>query len=305
MDRDNSLEKHLLSRSYESESHIEEILAGRYSYKGSQKPFLILVPTTGLSKSRLKLITKSELLKDGQTSGNNAKLTNERKSSIRNELRLFIKTTLSNQTKLVKKIQAYNRLKRETNKSKKPFPVRDLLKHYKIPQYEEFIPMNNLWQDYMQNLLYPNSNIQATNILLQKLTTADFNGCLITVLQSKNRNLIGIRGIVAWDTQHSFILCVPRNEDSKEWNENSKEFTPSEQVGGLKIIPKKGSLFGFDVILPSKNKKHSEIKMEQDQDEEQEEEECMGFTIIGSRFDVRSVDRSNKKFKNHNVEDIL
>lgn len=148
--------------------------------------------------------------------------------------------------------------------------------------------MNKLWQKYAQDLIFQNGNLmQSLSSILPRLTAADFNGCLLTVLQSRNTNVIGTRGIVVWDAQHSFILVVPRNEDSKEWNEEKSRFSPSEMVGGLKVIPKKHTMFGFDIIDP------------------RNENDCYGFTIVGSRFEIRSVERSGKKFKNHSVDDIL
>lgn len=287
MDRDNALEKHLLSRSYSSESNVEELLASRYSLKGEQKYFLLLVPTAGQTEAP----QRKEALANLEVSGNNGKLTQEAKQNTRRRLRVYIKTTLANQKKLVKRIQAYNRLNTKAieanRKEKKPFPTLKMIDHYKIPKFEEFTQLNALWQSYMQELLFPNGNVASSATILQRLSTADFNGCLLTVISSKNQNVVGIRGVVAWDTQHSFILCVPRNQDSKEWNETSNSFSPTEQVGGFKIIAKKGSLFGFDVVLPGEN------------------DESIGFTIVGSRFEIRPVDRSGRKFKNHKVDDII
>lgn len=149
----------------------------------------------------------------------------------------------------------------------------------------------------MNNLLFPASShpqhqqkLPSLTMLLPKLTSADYTGCLLTVLQAKNTQLVGMRGIVVWDTQYLFILCIPRDQDSKEYTEsvdNLSELTASTRVGGLKAIPKKGCIFGFDVITDESN------------------DECLSFNIIGSRFEFRNVDRSSKKFKNHNVNDLL
>lgn len=289
MNKNNALERHLLTRCYSSEARIEELLSTRYSITGDQKPSLLLIPTgQDAENGKTKALLHQE----------KAKIVDEahkkKKYNTRMELKSYIKNTLNNQQKVIKKIQAYNRLTKKNVNQKKPFPTLKLLEHYSIPMYEEFIPISNLWQDYMQNLLFPSANNKLPSLIsiLPKLSSADYHGCLLTVLKSTNTLLVGVRGIVVWDTQHSFILCVPRANDSKEWNETKETFTPSEQVGGLRIIPKKGCLFGFDVILPSS-------------EGQEEEDECIGFTVIGSRFEFRSVDRSGKKFKNHNVDDIL
>lgn len=287
MNRTNEIEKHLLSRSYSSQARAEELLATRYTSHLEPKSSIILLPAGEFERNQQKEHTVFLTQPSPKDSG----VSVERKHKTRTELHAYIKTTLNNQRKLTKKIQAHQRRVKKGD-AVKPFPIERLLDHYSVPKYEEFVGLNHLWQLYIQDLLMVSNALQDATQLLPKLTTADYTGCLLTVIESRTRNLIGTRGIVAWDTQHSFILCVPRNEDSKEWNEHATCFTPSEQVGGFRIISKKGSLFAFDVILPSKTPSSAE-------------EECIGFTISGSRFELRSVDRSSKKFKNHSVDDLV
>lgn len=272
MSKQNALERRLLTRSFDSQEKIEELLSTRYCLSGGIKPSILFKP-------QHENVKPTGLLKQETTST----ISKERKISTRNDMRLYIKNTLSNQRKLVKKIQNYNRNK---NNKSKPFPLDTLLKKYSIPRFEDFSTMNSLWQSYMQDLLFTNGQIPTLTPMLPKLAAADYHGCLLTVIQARNTNLVGIRGIVVWDTQHSFILCVPRNEDAKEWNEDKREYPANEQVGGFKAIPKKGTLFGFDIISPN------------------DDEDCIGFTILGSRFEFRSIDRSGKKFKSHKVDDI-
>lgn len=324
MNRNNELEKHLLSRSYESSTKISQLLETRYSITGGQKP-IILFKQVGepidkqgkLGKLALLDETKDRLEIIGQNRIRNTRL----------ELRSYIQQTLTSQRRLVKKIQLHHRT---STKFTKKFPIEKYLVKYEIPQFEEFVPLSEMWQQYMQNLLFParaqgekskdegkneqlaekvehlaekdqqlaekgqqlteksqqfDSDSLDYSQLLPKLASADFNGCIVTVIQSKNTLLVGVRGIIVWDTQHSFIVVVPRDEDSREWNEDKNTFSPTETVGGFRMIPKKGSLFAFDVVLPG-------------------DEECVGFTMVGSRFEFRSVDRSGKKFKSHNVDDL-
>ncbi|KAK6458123.1 rRNA and tRNA processing [Scheffersomyces xylosifermentans] len=297
MDRKNILEKHLLSRCYDSEGIISELLETRYSHGGDQKPILIF-RSRGSSENDGK---KSLLHRETTTKSQSVSV--ERRKTARVELRNYIKQTTTNQKKLVKKVQAYNRTK--TSHSK-PFPIDSMLIHYKIPRYEDFSNLGGLWQKYMQDLLFPNGVVPTLGTILPKLSSADYTGCLLTVIQSKNTNLIGVRGFVVCDAQFSFILCVPRNEDSKEWNESKTNFSPSEMIGGFRMVSKKGTLFAFDVILPKnvENEGNTE-KNENEEDDDEEEEECIGFTLIGSRFEFRSVDRSGKKFKGHTADDII
>lgn len=40
---------------------------------------------------------------------------------------------------------------------------------------------------------------------------ADYNGALLRVTKSKNKTLIGLQGIVIWDSQKFFIMIVKGN----------------------------------------------------------------------------------------------
>lgn len=115
-------------------------------------------------------------------------------------------------------------------------------------------------------------------MVLPKLLTADYNGSLLTVLESRDRNLVGMSGIVVYDLQHTFIMVVSPKQAT------GRSLSAAEQVGGMRVVAKVGTLFGFDVPI--------------------NDLECVGFTIIGLRFQLRAVDRSAKKFKSHNVDRI-
>lgn len=283
MNRKDPLEKHLLTRCHDSPTRVQELLASRYSVSGDQKPTLLLVPTGEEQDSSQSLVNKR---------GKSEAIDSRRSDKTRNVVREYVKTSLLNQKKLIKKIQAHNRrYKDAADGQKRAFPIQRLVEKYSIPQYSDFIAMNNMWQDYMQSLLFPNpssSTLPGINTLLPKLATADYHGCLLTVIDSKNALLIGVRGIVVLDTQHTFILVVPQNQDAKEDYHEKTSFSPSEQVGGLRAIYKKDTLFAFDVLIPR-----------------DDENECLGFTIAGTRFEFRSPDRAARKFKNHKVNDLI
>lgn len=273
----NEIEKHLLSRCYDSNSRIVELLESRYSLHGDQKPTILFKNITNNEPKKRTSLLNQDSTDDG--------ISKQRKLTTRLEVKKFISSTLINQRKLIKKIQHYNRNKTSSSSA---LNVDKLLQKYKIPNFDDFITMNELWQKYMQDLIFQNGQkLQPLSAILPRLSSADFNGCLITVLQSRNTSVVGIRGIVIWDSQHSFTIVVPKNQDSKEWNEDKSNFTPSELIGGLKVVPKKHTIFGFEVIDPG------------------DEESYIGFTIVGSRFEFRSVDRAGKKFKNHSIDDIL
>lgn len=271
MDRDLTLEKHILSRSYTSEAQIVELLETRYSVNGGQKPFLTLVPTSGETKPPPE--KEANLAKNLE-----AKPKQERKINTRRDMKIYIKTTLANQNQAVKKIQKFRRKRSLQALKTAEFSTDALLTEYKVPRYEDFVALNKLWQKYMHDLLFEQKNPNM-NMTLPKLSTADYNGCLLTVLESKNRHMVGMKGIVVYDAQHSFIVVVPRRTSPE-----GPIISPSEMVGGLRILTKRGSLFGFEVETG---------------------DDVVGFTILGSRFELRSVDRSGKKFKSHNVGDVV
>lgn len=265
MDRDLSVEKHLMSRCYTSEKQILELLELRYQTPTIPVPILHLTPAESIEETPKKetgaLLTRNAELKP----------TASRKISTRRDLRVYLKSTLARQKKAVGKLQQSVRQRRDVS-------IELLLQGYQVPVYEKYLPLNAMWKKYMLDLLFGDQKNPNLNMLLPKLSTADYNGCHLSVLESRDRNLIGISGIVLYDAQHSFVLVTPQQTHSE------RTLSPAERIGGLRIVSKKASLFGFEVDVNS--------------------EEVLGFTILGSRFALRSVDRSSKKFKSHNVEDI-
>lgn len=270
MDRDLTLERLLLSRSYTSEAQITELLEDRYSITGGQRPFLPITPAEAVVVDKEE--KKEEKLLD-ITKNIDLKPSTKRKSSARKNMRIYIKTTHANQKKAVKRLQEFQR-----KYPRALLRVNSLLEQYSIPRYTDYIPLNQLWSNYILDLLFGEQKTANVHMLLPKLSSADYNGSHLTVLESRNPHLEGLAGIVLYDAQHSFILVVPQKTEAET------TISPSEAVGGLRIVPKKGTMFGFDVPMG---------------------EDVVGFTILGSRFELRAVDRSGKKFKNHDVEDIL
>lgn len=264
MDRELVLEKHLLSRSYASNAQIKTLLDERYSMKGGQRPFLALTPADELGPAQPR--ERSGFWKLGD-----AKPSKERKTNTRHEMKVYIKNTLQRQDKIVKKAKAHMKTHSLT------FDPEPWLRRYQIPQYKLYQQLNQIWRSYIQDLVVGDQRNPNLNMVLPKLSTADYNGCELTVLESRNRNLVGIRGIVLYDAQHSFIVVVPQKTESKT------TLSAAEMVGGIRILPKKATLFGFEVDTG---------------------DGIVEFTILGTRFELRSVDRSAKKFKSHNVEDI-
>jgi ribonuclease P protein subunit POP4 len=120
--------------------------------------------------------------------------------------------------------------------------------------------------------------------MLQKLSGAEYVGCFLHVLQSRNRDVVGKAGIVVLDTMKFFVIV---EED---------EGVDGSDGGALKMLMKEGSVFNFVVPLRG-------LEDEKDEDED-EEEEVLEFSIVGSRVCYRSDDRATRKFKARASDDL-
>ncbi|XP_006008745.1 ribonuclease P protein subunit p29 [Latimeria chalumnae] len=119
-------------------------------------------------------------------------------------------------------------------------------------RYEMFLPLHELWKQYIRNLcngLKPDSQPQ---MIQSKLLKADFHGAVVTVAKSKCSSYVGVTGIILQEMKHVFKILT---RDDK-----------------LKVILKRGSVFSVEID---------------------------GFVsyIFGSNFQLRSSERSAKKFK--------
>ena len=145
--------------------------------------------------------------------------------------------------------------------------------------WEVYKGLNELWNGYMLEVLgyLKNSKlvdgwekkevgIQAQGSLL---ASADLHGSAVEVVRSADVGRVGISGIVVRETKYTFVVV---GEGRKWWT-----------------IPKKGSVFGFTVRLPS--------SMEDGLVQKQGEQRKVVFEIQGSLFGYRPVERANRKFK--------
>ncbi|XP_011331851.2 ribonuclease P protein subunit p29 [Ooceraea biroi] len=82
-------------------------------------------------------------------------------------------------------------------------------------KYSEVYPLNQLWLDYMRDLLGvtsfagipkspEDSNWESVN---QQLMRADFHGANITIHKSRCASLVGLTGIIIQDTKRTFKIC--------------------------------------------------------------------------------------------------
>ena len=71
--------------------------------------------------------------------------------------------------------------------------------------------MNQLWQDYIKDVMN-NSNNEEN--ILSKMLKADLHGAILTVINSTNKNNIGITGIVLFESRRTFnLLCYMRQDE--------------------------------------------------------------------------------------------
>lgn len=111
----------------------------------------------------------------------------------------------------------------EDRKGKKN-SMRKLLKQRALTQnhglvYEELLPLNEMWLEYIRQNLgvqsfskLPNSPVdQNWESVNQRLMKADYHGAIISVVQSKEPNIVGLRGIVLQETKNCFRIVTPKN----------------------------------------------------------------------------------------------
>ncbi|XP_036440391.1 ribonuclease P protein subunit p29 [Colossoma macropomum] len=126
-------------------------------------------------------------------------------------------------------------------------------------KYELFLPLHELWKQYIVDLcngLKPGSNPQ---MIQQKLLKADFHGAVLTVVRSKCPSYVGTTGILVQELKHVFKIITKEDR--------------------LKTIPKRNSVFSVEIG-------------------------DFITHIYGSRFELRSSERSAKKFKVRGTIDL-
>ncbi|OBA20467.1 hypothetical protein METBIDRAFT_32471 [Metschnikowia bicuspidata var. bicuspidata NRRL YB-4993] len=265
MDRDFTLERHLLARSFATPAEIQHILDARYKGTDAGDAYLVLLPTARPEGAKQ---TATRVLLDRNVE---AKPCATRKHNARQQMKAYIKRTLAAQRRLVAKVQ-------QARRTLLPIDVDRHIAQYGIPRFDAYVHLHGLWQKYIQDLLFADQKNPNMNMVMPRLATADFNGCWLRVVDARDRNLVGAQGIVLYDSQHSFMVVAPPATAS------TRTVSPAQRVGGLRVLSKRGTMFAFDVDVSAT--------------------ESVAFTILGSRFELRAVDRASKKFKSHGVEDI-
>ncbi|XP_070617750.1 ribonuclease P protein subunit p29 [Erythrolamprus reginae] len=93
-------------------------------------------------------------------------------------------------------------------------------------RYEIFIPLHELWKQYIRELcngLKPDAHPQ---MIQTKLLKADLHGALVTVTKSRCPSYVGITGIVVQETKYVFKIVTKEDK--------------------LKVIPKRNNIFSLE-----------------------------------------------------------
>lgn len=108
--------------------------------------------------------------------------------------------------------------KRPTRK-KKSLTSRECknLKIFKVDKtsqsYESYLPLHQLWLEYMEELVNFNSFTPGRMMnVQQRLLKADLHGSLLTVQRSKCPSYVGVTGILLQETRNTFLLITKENK---------------------------------------------------------------------------------------------
>ncbi|KAI6035722.1 RNase P subunit p29-like protein [Pisolithus marmoratus] len=99
-----------------------------------------------------------------------------------------------------------------------------------VERFDLFVPLHRLWMGYMSELLglSPASSPEHARVpnsasMHPKLVKADLHGSLLTVRQSRNPCLVGLSGIVLYESENAFRVITKTNQ--------------------VKLIPKQNTIF--------------------------------------------------------------
>ncbi|KAH0619600.1 hypothetical protein JD844_000347 [Phrynosoma platyrhinos] len=96
-----------------------------------------------------------------------------------------------------------------------------------IYRYEIFVPLHELWKQYIRDLcngLKPDAQPQ---MIQTKLLKADLHGALVTVTKSKCPSYVGTTGIIVQEMKHIFKIITKEDK--------------------LKVIPKLNCVFSIEL----------------------------------------------------------
>ncbi|KAL4074740.1 Rof/RNase P-like protein [Scleroderma yunnanense] len=177
-------------------------------------------------------------------------------------------------------------------------------------RFDLFIPLHRLWMGYMSELLdLPpapltspggtdsdlSCGIPNSSTLHAKLVKADLHGSILTVRQSRNPCLVGLSGIVLYESENAFRVISKANQ--------------------TKLIPKQNSIFTLAVPLhstltpsftgtqtPQPTPTHHPSSLPSESNPQSDlttvlDKPHLEFELYGNQFCFRSAERAGRKFK--------
>ncbi|XP_061132082.1 ribonuclease P protein subunit p29 isoform X6 [Syngnathus typhle] len=94
-------------------------------------------------------------------------------------------------------------------------------------RYEVFLPLHDLWKQYIIDLCNGLKPTSSPHSVQQKLLKADFHGAIITVVRSKCPSYVGTTGILIQEFKHVFKMITKQDK--------------------FKVIPKRNSVFQVEI----------------------------------------------------------
>lgn len=289
------MERELLAKSrfFNGSLTVDELLANRYSRSGSQKDFIVLKPTG--DKPLEQAIKLPDIVLRNQRK--KSKRSNKQKQNPRSDFRNYLTATMKNQKKACKLV------------SQDASKLEEIIRQYNIPDYQEYVNLNRIWQSYIGDLLQLSRETVTIQQILNKLVSAEYIGSIVRVTESKDKQLINLTGIVLYEFKNYFVIIVPKKlrygvsiEEQELAMNQSDGFTSKELVAGIRMVEKK--ICNFKIIIPL-NASTIKEDIKSEMVDVTTFAEYLEVLIYGTRFNCRAIDRSNKKFKNHNVKDML
>ncbi|KAI9772477.1 MAG: hypothetical protein M1840_000682 [Geoglossum simile] len=183
--------------------------------------------------------------------------------------------TLRQQSRQRRTLLRASKNKRKTPKPK-PLSAKEIrtLGVYKMPaqarKYAIYEPLHQMWIGYMQELIA--GQVPVTPAVVAKFVSAEFVGAQLEVVRCRCVSRVGIKGIVLKDSKFVFDIITRSDE--------------------IKHVPKEHAVFRFEIPPPERP------------GEGTAQARKLVFELHGSQFEHRSTDRANKKFKQHNLDDL-
>ena len=183
---------------------------------------------------------------------------------------------------------------------------------YDIPKeqqkYAIYVPLHRMWVQYMWEVLgieegkNPFVTAQGAG---SKLASADYHGAELTVVRSRCVGMVGLKGIVVKDTKFTFQIIIAKNQLRSEFMEMYS--SDCIYINHTSAIPKKHTVFRFEIPQPSQPSQPSDNKLEtvlEKQSHDDTQLPALQFELYGSQFEHRATDRATKKFKQRYMPDL-